>query len=222
MPRRIVKHTPVRAKVFCVGFNKTGTTSMGQAFRLLGYRVAPQWPAELLLRRWAARSFRHIISYCRRFDAFQDIPFSLDDTFKAVDINFPQSKFVLTIRPPDEWYESLLAFHVQFIRSRKVIVDGRPTKNQLMQLGTVYKGWMWEGHKFIYGAADDKDLYNKEKYIAVYNAHNAQVINYFKNRPNDLLVLSIADPAAMKMLCAFLHKPWRKQQMPHLNKREQS
>lgn len=37
------------AKIFCIGKNKTGTTSMARLFRELGIRVGPQREAEKLM-----------------------------------------------------------------------------------------------------------------------------------------------------------------------------
>lgn len=39
-----------KQKVFCIDRNKTGTTSMAKLFGQLGYKVAPQLPAELLFK----------------------------------------------------------------------------------------------------------------------------------------------------------------------------
>ena len=53
--------TPTRPKVFCVGFHKTGTKSLGAALATLGYRVAgprgtldPQIAIRMLAAGWAA------------------------------------------------------------------------------------------------------------------------------------------------------------------------
>ena len=54
-----------RRKLFCIGFNKTGTTSLAAALFSFGLRVGDQAQAELLLDDWARRDFRRIIAYCR-------------------------------------------------------------------------------------------------------------------------------------------------------------
>lgn len=87
-----------RPKVFCVGRNKTGTTSIAKALRALGFKVGDQARAETLIEDWARRDFRKIVRYCRTADAFQDVPFSWPHTFEALDQAFPQSKFILTVR----------------------------------------------------------------------------------------------------------------------------
>ena len=37
-----------KPKVFCIGMNKTGTTTMTKIFKILNYRVAPQIKQEIL------------------------------------------------------------------------------------------------------------------------------------------------------------------------------
>jgi 3-oxoacyl-[acyl-carrier-protein] synthase III len=54
-----------KQKIFCVGCNKTGTTSLEVALRELGYIMGDQATAELLtIQYWGKRDFRRIIRYC--------------------------------------------------------------------------------------------------------------------------------------------------------------
>ena len=50
------------AKVFCIGRNKTGTTSVERALQDMGYRLGNQRAGELLLEDWARRDFRRIVA----------------------------------------------------------------------------------------------------------------------------------------------------------------
>ena len=76
-------------KVFVIGRNKTGTTSMMVALKALGFTVGSQARAEMLLEDWAKRDFRRIVEYCKSADTFQDVPFSLDYTYVVLDYAFP-------------------------------------------------------------------------------------------------------------------------------------
>ena len=87
-----------RPKVFCIGQNKTGTTSVEAVLKQLGYKMGNQAKAELLIHDWAKRDFKEIVKFCRSADAFQDIPFSNDFTYEILDYAFPDSKFILTVR----------------------------------------------------------------------------------------------------------------------------
>lgn len=200
-------------KVFCVGWNKTGTTSVEHALRGFGLRMGDQPAAEMLLEDWARRDFRRVIELCRSADAFQDIPFSLPYTFQAVDAAFPGSKFILTMRDsPEQWYESLTRFHT------KIVGKGRlPTAADLRAFSYRYPGFVWRYHELVH-AADETTLYQRDRYITHYAVHNHQIIEYFRFRPGTLLVLNLKQTDAMQQLCAFLGIPYTGQQMPQLNK----
>jgi len=74
--------------------------------------------------------------------AFQDIPFSLPYTFQALDMRFPGSKFILTIRNnPDQWYHSLISFHSKLFGRGKV-----PDYDDLKKATYVYPDWILEAN----------------------------------------------------------------------------
>lgn len=199
-------------KVFCIGANKTGTTSVEHVLRNLGLAVGNQAQAEMLIHDWARRDYRRIIRYCQSAQAFQDVPFSLPGTFKVLDDAFPGSKFILTIRKSaDEWFESMVRFHT------KIVGKGRiPTADDLRQYNYRYPGYVLDVLRLSYGA-DKSTLYNREVYVQYYEDHNSQVIEYFKARPDDLLVLNNEEPDAMERLVKFLGYQYTGQKMPHLN-----
>ncbi|WP_407496366.1 sulfotransferase family protein [Pseudooceanicola sp. MF1-13] len=94
-----------RPKVFCIGFHKTGTTSLGAALAQLGYRVTgPNW----VYHGNIARSYR---SRCRAvshlFDAFQDNPWPL--VYAEMEEMWPTARFILTTRDADRWLASATA-----------------------------------------------------------------------------------------------------------------
>jgi hypothetical protein len=200
-------------KIFCIGYNKTGTTSIGHALEGLGYKLGNQSVAEQLMDDWAVRDFRRIIEYCKTADAFQDLPFSVDFTYQAMDFTFPGSKFILTIRSnADEWYESLIRFYNKLMRT-----DGLPTADDMKNFPYGGEGWFWRQEQNIFGI-DESTVCNEEIYKGHYTSHNNRVLEYFKLRPNDLLVLNLSEPDAMQFLCNFLEIEYTGQVMPHLNK----
>lgn len=200
-------------KVFCVGRNKTGTTSLEAALRSLGFRMGLQARGEMLMRDWARRDFTRILALCRTADAFQDVPFSCDHTFRVLDEQFPGSKFILTIRDsPEQWYESLVRFHTRIVRKGRL-----PTADDLKAFHYRYPGYLWDSAQFVYGV-DEAALYDREIYISHYRSHNQRVVEYFRNRPDQLLVLNVAERDAMEKLCAFLGVDRQAQAMPYLNR----
>jgi hypothetical protein len=202
-----------KKKVFCIGQNKTGTTSIAAALAQLGYRVGEQSVAELLIEDWSRRDFRRIVRYCASADAFQDIPFSLDYTYQALDCAYPGSKFILTVRDSgDQWYASVIRFHTKIIGQNRL-----PTAADLKEFSYRRKGWLWEVLQLVYGDSEES-LYERETYIRRHEEQNRRVLDYFRNRPDDLLVLNVADSDAMRRLCNFLGKKHDNRAMPHLNR----
>ena len=198
-------------KVFGIGRNKTGTTSLDRALRLLALTVGDQNPAELLIHDWARRDFSTLVGYCDSGEAFQDVPFSLDYTFVAMDQAFPGSKFVLTVRPDAAtWYESMLAFQTSVVGAGRI-----PTGADLRSYPYCYEGWLWDVHHLAYGV-DDDSLYDPALYMADYELHNSTVVDYFAKRPDDLLVLDVATPGAFERLCGFLDIEFPGGEMPHI------
>jgi hypothetical protein len=208
--------TPTRhiGKVFCIGRNKTGTTSLEKALSQLGYRFSPQPHGEKLLQDWVRRDFSAIVRLAANADAGQDIPYSLPYTFQALDAAFPGAKFILTLRDtPEDWFESLVRFHAKIMNCG----DRKPSADDLKRYHYHYAGYLYDSQRTIYGVGDD-ELYDAEIYIRHYVLHAWNVTDYFRYRPGQLLVLNIGEPDAMQRLCEFLGLPFTGQAMPHLNR----
>lgn len=202
----------INQKVFVIGRNKTGTTSLAAALQSAGYRIGSQHEAEGLLDDWHRRDFCALLEYCHSADAFQDVPFSLPDTYKAVDIAFPDAKFVLTVRDsPEQWYKSVTTFHAYLMG-----LDRRPTATDVKRFGYHEPGWLWRQQRYVYGI-DEASLYDPSIYKAHYLQHNAEVIEHFKGRPQSLLVLNLSHETAAADLARFLGIGQLGIKIPHLN-----
>jgi len=90
-------------KVFCVGLQKTGTTSLQYALSKLGYRVAGVFSIKDLDTPEQMRD--RALSLVPRFDAFADNPWCV--FYRELDRAVPGSKFILTTRDPEKWYASV-------------------------------------------------------------------------------------------------------------------
>ena len=164
----------MKRKVFGIGFHKTGTTSLAEALRHLGYRVTG--PNEVTNPRIAEIAERLIYDLANQFDAFQDNPWPL--FYRELDQAFPDSKFVLTIRPAEEWIESIV--------------------NHARDIDTPMRTW-------IYGVGNPRG--NEAVYMERYNRHNRDVKAYFRDRPKHLLVMQITAGEGWDKLCPFLEEP---------------
>lgn len=90
-------------KIFCIGFHKTGTSSLGRALEILGYRVCGEVGVrEPRIAEIALDLARAKLSH---FDAFQDNPWPI--LFRELDAECPGSRFILTSREPDAWLASI-------------------------------------------------------------------------------------------------------------------
>lgn len=199
-------------KIFCIGFNKTGTTSISSLFSNLGYDVAPQHVFEPLLKEVMKGDFKRLIKYVKyKGVVFQDVPFSVPNIYKILDREFPNSKFILTVRDnSDIWYSSIVNFH-----SKKIGNGNIPTVSDLATFNYIYEGWILDAMRFVFNTSES-DIYNAEQLKRVYENHNRDVIKYFSN-DEKLLVVNLKDPNVLKSIQAFLgiektelEIPWKK------------
>jgi len=93
------------SKVFCIGFNKTGTTSCGEAFKLLGYRHS-SYNKRLYRQCYKNNKIVKVLQYAAKFDSVDDLPWSKEDMIPILDKVFPDSKFVYLVRDEESWKNS--------------------------------------------------------------------------------------------------------------------
>ncbi|MDJ0922062.1 MAG: sulfotransferase [Henriciella sp.] len=171
-------------KVFCIGFQKTGTTSLQYALSLMGYRVAGIFSLKGIETPEDMRD--HALELAKKFDAFADNPWPV--LFKELDAAFPGSKFILTTRDPDKWFDSAIKHFGQ----------------------SVTKMRFW-----LYGASSPRG--HEAAYKARLVDHAAEVRAYFEDRPDDFMEFDVAQGDGWEKLCAFLGKPVPKRPFPRLN-----
>jgi hypothetical protein len=222
-PQLLLKHRlvqPLKAikafgkdKVFCIGFNKTGTTSLKSAMHDFGYLIGSEYHAKFLFNDWLQRDWKPIIKYCRHAQFFQDSPFSLPHTFIPLDHAFPGSKFILTIRDDEEqWYNSLVKFHSKLWGNG----NNPPTVDDLKNATTnAYKGRPYHTILNIFDVNEDNP-YQKDILINSYLTHIEQVKAYFRHREDDLIIINVSKKEDYLKLCDFLGQkpighdfPWK-------------
>ena len=92
------------ARVFCIGWHKSGTSSVGHALVQLGYSV-------LGCRLDMVHPLRQgdldaVLGLAGQFDALQDVPWAA--LYRELDQAFPGSRFILTAREEQSWLRSAL------------------------------------------------------------------------------------------------------------------
>ncbi|WOD06204.1 sulfotransferase [Marinomonas sp. GJ51-6] len=187
-------------KFFCIGRNKTGTTSLKKAFEDLGFSVGNQRKAEQLFDQYFFnKEYAPFIEYCKSAQVFQDVPFSYFDILETIDKAFPNSKYILSVRDSSEqWYNSLVGFHCKIMG----IKNRLPTWDDICAMKYVSQDLF---RKTIeYNGLSKDDPYNKEIMCRNYEMHNENVKAYFKDRPEDLLVVNLSQKTAYKTFLGFL------------------
>lgn len=183
---------PARQKVFCIGFQKTGTTSMESALGLMKYRVASVFGRDMPLATLQNSFAQRGLEIAREHDAVQDMPWPL--LFEDLDRTFPNSKFILTVRDEDAWWSSILG---HFGRNVDVM------------------------QQLVYGSDAGAPFGNERRYRRVYREHNNRVRDYFAGREDDFLELNFSGPIGWVEICEFLGQSVPDRPFPRSNQPKQ-
>jgi hypothetical protein len=72
--------------------------------------------------------------------------------------------------------------------------------------------------RWIYGEDAGCPEGNEDIYLERYERHNREVLEYFKDRPGDLLVFDIPKDVGWEKICNFLGHDIPNEPFPHANK----
>jgi hypothetical protein len=187
-------HPSQRRKVFCIGLNKTGTSSLGRALQMLGLVpiAAPSTrdPAASGLFRAIvdAGDYRPVLDYARDFVSFEDRPWNAGQIYRHLDAEFPGSRFVLTVRDKARWWSSVRSW---------LDLKSQMRRPYLRHLGV-------------------SEL-SEQEFCAAAERYEASVREYFHGRSN-LLVMDLEAGDGWEKLCAFLELPVPGGPFPHANR----
>ncbi len=98
--------------VIGVGFQKTGTSTLREALKILGYRVKDTSSRALI--PILKGDFEKVLKIIEPYDAVEDTPWYI--IYKELDLRIPNAKFILTIRDEENWYQSVKR-HIGDLRS---------------------------------------------------------------------------------------------------------
>ena len=176
-------------KVFGIGLNKTGTTTLGKCGEILGYRCF-SGNRSLLKDIILQKDFNRIKETVKQNDLFEDWPWPL--IYKELDEMYPNSKFILTVRRNEQvWLESLKQHSLRtrpFLHSRKLAY-----------------GYNFPTHK-------------EKEHIEFYRKHNESVRNHFAGREEDFIEICWESGDDFTKLCNFLGREIPNLAIPHANK----
>ncbi|NOQ16180.1 MAG: hypothetical protein GQ581_03900 [Methyloprofundus sp.] len=166
-------------KVFGIGLSKTGTSSLASALELLGYNVKDCLGVSQYSKGNIASIDKGALS---RYDALTDTP--IPSFYQELDNEFPDAKFILTIRDMDSWLKSC--------------------KKQFNQKSADLQSEAQHALFFdLYGTT----VFDEDKFKQGYIDFTDKVKAYFKDRSDDLLILNVINGEGWEKLCPFLDKP---------------
>lgn len=178
-------------KVFGIGWAKTGTTTLGECFEILG--LDHQSQNLDLVKDIGKGDLSRVMMLAEKKESFEDWPWII--LYKELDRAFPDSRFVLTKRNPEKLIQSY--------------------KNMLGNLGSASEE-LNEIRRILYGLPFPR--VSDAQLIERYEKHNSEVENYFRDRPKDLLIVDWEQGSGWKDLCGFLGKNLPNEPFPHSNK----
>jgi hypothetical protein len=183
-------------KVFEIGVAKTGTTSLGRAYEILGFKHKAEDP-DLYLKFINNYDYEILFEVIDKYDAFQDGPWHNKDVdYKILDKKYPNSKFIILERDDESWIRSNERFY-----SPKYHKDWENWEYSFL----IDDRWITQRESVI----EEKLNYKKSKYL--------EIKEYFKNRPKDFLTMNICDGEGWEVLCPFLEKEIPNVSFPRLN-----
>ena len=186
---------PVHQKVFGIGMNRTGTTSLKKCFRILGLLPVAPTPASSPEIAGATRrllkkgDYEPALKFAERYRSFEDRPWNIWEMYQQLDRRFPDSRFILTVRDPETWWRSV---------ERWI---------------TFMKPWMRKRYRIHLRSPSLR----KDDMIHGYLQYNGAVMDYFVNTEK-LLVIDFEKGDAWASLCGFLDCPVPQEPFPHQNR----
>ncbi len=175
-------------KIFGIGLQKTGTTTLAVCLHKLGYRhMSYNHKAIFALRDNRMDALRAIT---QKFDSFDDEPWA--HSYRSLYEWYPDGLFILTKRKSSEAWYNTFCTHCRRIPHN-------------------------DHRSYFFGYEQPFD--HKESYIDAYEKHNAEVLEFFKDKPEQLLVLCWENGDGWKELCSFIGAPMPSGPLPHANKK---
>lgn len=185
-----------QAKVFGVGLNKTGTTSLEAALNLLGIRTI-HYP-------FKRATYEELTSGCYRLSIMESYQAAVDTSvapfYPQLDREYSGSRFVLTHRDPESWLRSIEAHW--------------PVMRQWCEREPQFGRFTDFISAVVYGSIG----FDRDRFLYAYETHDRNVREYFRDRPNDLLVMDICNGDGWETLCPFLGMDIPPIPFPHSNR----
>ncbi|WP_141399457.1 sulfotransferase family protein [Rhodobacter maris] len=195
--------------MFCLGFPKTGTTSLEVALQRLGYKVcrgaSSNNHSNFLMALKVLGDTDEIARVIRHFDAFADMPFGGTDLYLWLSRRYPEARFLHTIRAPEQWYQSILNQLAKVSKGPAPMLDAFHAAGGYGAAMIVRREW---------GITDP--LAQKGAMLRYYEGMNAAILAHF-NGCERFHSFDLTEERDWRSLCGFLGRPVPDQPFPHEN-----
>ena len=195
--RQIYGAAAERPKIFGLGLSRTGTRSLTGALQMLGWDCSHYPIDEDTYTELANGQFD--LTLLKYHDGLTDI--TCAPYYQQFDKQYPGSKFVLTVRDKQSWLRSCRNHWF----NRPAFGDAQDPEDEVHFLM----------RQLLRAAVYGCYTYVPERFSWVYDRHVAEVMDYFKDRPEDLLVVDICAGDGFEKLAPFLGVAIPAEPFPH-------
>jgi len=204
--RGLLRNKKISKKIFCISFQRTGTTSVGEFFRTFGYasRGWPECDKNNWGQLWYDGDYESIFCSADFLSGqvFEDSPWWLPEFYKVLFYRFPGSQFILLTRDPDKWFASMLSHS-----SGKIIGNEKRHCKVYRRELEFYSLLESNSNSFSSENRDPKQMLlneNEKHYKEIYKLHNREVVDFFERvSPNSLFTCRLEDPYKWQKLGHF-------------------
>ena len=186
--------------IICIGPNKTGTSSLSKAFNILGFKSHHDIDDFRKKVIKANQNNKKMFHYLSRYSAFSDFL----NPYKRIgypDFSYKNIKKIIKNIDrdyPDSLYILNIRNKKDWIKSRMSHVEKNKRKCRWFR-----KNWT---------------NININKWEEEFDTLKKVADEYFKEKPNKLLVMDVCNGDGWEKLCPFLNKDIPKTNFPHINK----
>ena len=208
-------------KCFGIGANKTGTTSLEVICKKLYGMRSKQRPGVASVHQIFQGNYSTLTEHLDQQDFHQDLPTSIHHYYVALDILYPNSKFILTLRDSSSWFESFFNYYYSS-KIKTYLYPELARKSYLIFPG--HDKWFetaWGKELSLlndirtHSFKTDKDLKNsiirtssfRDACINSYESRISCIQSYFANRNDDLLQVQLSDPSLSTKINKFFNLP---------------
>ncbi len=208
-----------KSKIFCISFQRTGTTSVGRffienGFKVQGYNrdISTQWSLDYLKGDLDSIFNSKAFKYNQ---VFEDNPWWFGDFYRFLFHKFPDSKFILFERDSDKWFNSM----VNHSNGKTLGNTYRHCKlynreDELYEITELYKPYNLEIDNLL-----PLNESHREHYITIYERRNREIKEFFHLFGAERLInLQLEDPEKWQKLATFFNMKINDDYNVHANK----